>query len=49
MDREREKAAIQRKLAHCRDLQRQFPVGVTAFNLRELEAELVVELRQLEQ
>jgi hypothetical protein len=48
MDAEWEKAAIHEKLARCRQLQREFPTGVTAANLHELEAELLRELRQLE-
>ena len=48
MDTEWEKAAVHEKLARCRQLQRDFPTGVTAANLHELEAELLRELRKLE-
>ncbi|MET4045340.1 hypothetical protein ABIC03_007072 [Bradyrhizobium sp. RT6a] len=42
---------IQRKLAHCRQLTKEFPDGPTAKHIRELEeelkAELAAELRSL--
>ncbi|MET4044911.1 hypothetical protein ABIC03_006640 [Bradyrhizobium sp. RT6a] len=43
--------AIQRKLAHCRQLSKEFPDGPTAKHIPELEeelkAELAAELRSL--
>jgi hypothetical protein len=48
MDREREKMAINEKLTRCRQLAKEYPSGPTATNLRELEAELLAQLRQLE-
>jgi hypothetical protein len=36
--------AIQRKLAHCRQLTKEFPAGPTAKHIRELEEELKAEL-----
>lgn len=36
--------AIQRKLAHCRQLTKEFPDGPTAKHIRDLEDELKAEL-----
>lgn len=44
MDGDREKEAILRKLAHCRQLAKDFPGGPTAKHIRELEEELKAEL-----
>ncbi|WP_157860877.1 MULTISPECIES: hypothetical protein [Bradyrhizobium] len=40
MERDREKLEIERKLAHCRQLAKQFTDDPTAKHIRELEAEL---------
>ncbi|MGY4428246.1 hypothetical protein ACVWWO_000723 [Bradyrhizobium sp. F1.13.1] len=49
MESDRDILAVQRKLAHCRQLAKDFPDGPTAKHIRELEdelrAELVAELR----
>lgn len=51
MENDRSILAIQRKLAHCRELMKEFPDGPTAKHIRELEdelrAELAAELRTL--
>lgn len=44
MDGDREKEAILRKLAHCRQLAKDFPDGPTAKHIRELQEELEAEL-----
>lgn len=44
MENDRDILAIQRKLAHCRQLAKDFPDGPTARNIRELENELRAEL-----
>jgi hypothetical protein len=44
MENERDNLAIQRKLAHCRQLAKDFPDGPTAEHIRELEDELRAEL-----
>src|SRR5262245_33752459 len=49
MDREREEWAIHEKLARCRQLAKQYISEPTATHLRELEAELLVRLRRLEE
>lgn len=49
MDREREKMAINEKLTRCRQLAKENFSGITAANLRELEAELLAQLRRLEE
>jgi hypothetical protein len=48
MDREREKLAIHEKLARCKQLAKEYVNEPTAAHLRELEAELLAELRRLE-
>ena len=48
MERDQDKLAIEQKLARCRRLEADFPAGVTARHLRELEAELQRQLRELE-
>lgn len=48
MDREREKLAIDMKLARCRALAKQFMSEPTATHIREMEAELKAQLRELE-
>ena len=44
MESDRDMLAIQRKLAHCRQLAKDFPVGPTAKHILELEDELRAEL-----
>lgn len=51
MGNDRDVPTIERKLAHCRQLMKEFPEGPTAKHIRELEdelrAELAAELRTL--
>jgi hypothetical protein len=49
MDREREKSAINEKLARCKQLAKENFSEPTAAHLRELEAELLAQLRRLEE
>ena len=49
MDREREKLAINEKLARCKQLAKEDFSEPTAVHLRELEAELLAQLRRLEE
>ena len=49
MDRERDRLAIHERLARCRQLAREYVGEPTATNIRELEAELLAQLRQLEE
>jgi hypothetical protein len=49
MDREQEKRKLQEQLAKCRRLSRDFTDGITAKNLKELEAELEQKLREIDQ
>jgi hypothetical protein len=49
MDREREKMAINEKLTRCRQLAKEYFSEPTAAHLRELEAELLAQLRRLEE
>jgi len=44
MESDRDMLSIQRKLAHCRQLAKEFPDGPTAKHIRELEDELRAEL-----
>ena len=48
MDREREKAALEAKLERCRSLAKQFRDEPTAQMIRELEAEIRQQMRDLE-
>jgi hypothetical protein len=48
MDRNREKQAVEEKLARCRDLAEEFREGPTAEMIRDLEAELREQLRAFE-
>ncbi|MET3336933.1 MULTISPECIES: hypothetical protein [Bradyrhizobium] len=48
MDLEQEKLAVEQKLARCRRLKKDFSEGVSAKNLRDLEAELLEQLQQIE-
>ena len=48
MDRNREKVAIEEKLARCRELGEEFRDGPTAQMLRDLEAELREQLLKLD-
>ena len=48
MDRDREKEAIEVKLARCREQAKEFPEGHTAQMIRDLEDELSQQLRALE-
>jgi hypothetical protein len=49
MDRDRDKRVLKERLRRCRSLAKDFPDGVTAQHIRELEAALMDELRTLEQ
>jgi hypothetical protein len=49
MDREREELAIHEKLARCKQLAKEYGSEPTATHLRELEAELLAQLRRLEE
>lgn len=49
MDREREKLAIDERLARCRQLAKEYVSEPTATHLRELEAELLAQRRRLEE
>jgi hypothetical protein len=49
MDHEREKVAVSEKLARCRQLAKEYCHEPTAAHLRELEAELLAQLRRLEE
>lgn len=44
MESDRDILAIQRKLAHCRQLAKGFPDGPTAKHIRELEDQLRADL-----
>jgi hypothetical protein len=46
--RDREKQAIEAKLARCHELARQYPGGETAQMIRDLEEELRQQLRAVE-
>ena len=48
MDRNREKVELQRRLARCRELACEFPTGPTADMIRELQEELMTQIRKLE-
>ena len=48
MDRDREKQAIEAKLAKCLELEQEFREGSTAQMLRDLEEELRQQIRELE-
>ncbi|XIA64740.1 hypothetical protein ACFIOY_39165 [Bradyrhizobium sp. TZ2] len=48
MDRNREKQAIEPKLAKCRELAKEFPHDPTAQMIRDLEVELRQQMRELE-
>jgi hypothetical protein len=47
-DREQEKRELEKQLAKCRRLSREFSDGITAKNLKELEAELEQKLREID-
>ena len=49
MDRKREKEAIEARLERCRELAAEFRDGPTAEMIRDLEAELREQLRNVEQ
>ena len=49
MDRNREKQALQAKLARCQELAREFPHEPTAQTIRDMEAELREQLRAVEE
>jgi hypothetical protein len=49
MDGDQEKEAVERKLATCRDLAREFRDGETAQMIRQLEEELRQQLRDLKE
>jgi hypothetical protein len=44
MKNDQDVLAIERKLAHCRQLTKEFPDGPTAKHIRELEEELKADL-----
>jgi hypothetical protein len=48
MDRDREKAALEAKLARCRELAAEFRDNPTAQTIREMEAEIRQQIRDLE-
>ena len=48
MDRDREKQAIESKLARCRELAEEFRDGPAAQMIRDMEAELRRQIRDLE-
>jgi hypothetical protein len=48
MDRNREKLAIETKLARCRELAKEFRDGSTAQMLRDMEDELRQQIRDLD-
>jgi hypothetical protein len=48
MDQARKKKSLQEKLERCRELARQYPEGITAKNLKELEEEIQFDLRAIE-
>jgi hypothetical protein len=48
MDRDREKQAIEAKLSRCGELAREFLDGPTAAMIRDLESELLEQMRALE-
>lgn len=49
MDRDRDKEAVNEKLARCRQLAKEYCREPTAAHIRELEAELLAQLRRLEE
>jgi hypothetical protein len=49
MDEPYDKQCIENQLARCRDLVKEFPDGLTAQHLRELEKELQQKLRSAKQ
>jgi hypothetical protein len=48
MDRDREKQEIEEKLARCSQLAKEYGREPTATHIRELEADLLAQLRRLE-
>jgi hypothetical protein len=48
MDRDREEKEIEEKLARCSQLAKEYVREPTAAPIRELEAELLIQLRRLE-
>jgi hypothetical protein len=48
VERDRKKHEIETQLARCRELAKEFPHGPTAQMIRDLEAELRQQLRELE-
>ena len=49
MNWESDKRVLEERLARCRELARDFPAGLTAEHLRDIEAELLDDLRALEE
>lgn len=49
MGRERDKAVLEQRLERCRKLAKDFPDGLTAQHIKEIEAELLEDLRALEE
>ncbi|MCK1380889.1 hypothetical protein IVB33_28245, partial [Bradyrhizobium sp. 24] len=48
MEPDREKEEVEAKLARCRELAQEFPTGPTADMIRDMEADILEELRALE-
>ena len=48
MDRERERARLQEKLARCRDLAKQYTEGAIADMIRDMEKEITEDIQKLE-
>jgi len=48
MDPDREKLALQEKLARCQALAKEFPDGPTAEMIRDIEEEIRSQIRSLE-
>jgi hypothetical protein len=48
MDEKRQRHELEERLARCHELAREFTEGMTAKNLRELAAEIELEIRALE-
>jgi hypothetical protein len=49
MNRDRDKRILEERLERCRKLAKDFPDGPTAQNLKKIEAELLDDLRALEE
>ncbi|MBR0853172.1 hypothetical protein [Bradyrhizobium liaoningense] len=49
MNKDREKRILEERLERCRQLSKDFPNGLTAEHLRQIETAIVDDLRALEQ